>query len=315
MLSAIRAARQRLSPYLSPTPLVRRDALSRRLGASVHCKLETLQPTGAFKVRPAFNSVLAGLDAARSNGVVTSSSGNFAQAVAYAARELDVHARIVMMSSASAFKRDRTRALGAEVVDCAANFEARLQTVQRIHAETGALVLSAYNSPETVTGDGTLGLELLDQLPEAFCVVVPMSGGGLISGIATAVKELRPGCRVIGVQAAASPAWRVALDAGEIVTTSPNPSLADALQVAAPGDLTFPIVQRWVDDVVLVSEDEIEAAVRWLAVEEKLVVEGGGAVGVAAALAGRIDRQGLDLVFVLSGGNILPSALARILTT
>ena len=244
---------------------------------------------------------------------MTSSSGNFAQAVAYAARELGVAASIVMMDGASAFKRERTRALGATVIGCADTFEARLETTRRIQQETGALLLSAYNAVETVAGDGTLGLELLDQTPNDFCVVVPMSGGGLISGIATAVKELRPGCRVVGVQAAANPSWPESLAAGTPVTLRPQPSLADALQVATPGDITFPIVQRLVDQVALVTEEEIEAAIRWLAVEEKSWSK---AAAPGRGRPGRQDRQRrAGPRFVLSGGNILPAELARILAT
>lgn len=313
MLSAIGEARERLAPYLQPTPLVRLAGLSQRLGFPVHCKLETLQPTGAFKVRPAFNGLLAQLDLARSKGVVASSSGNYAQAVAYAAAQLDIHARIVMMEGAPAVKRNRTRAYGAEVIDCGNTFPERLETTKRVQEETGALLLSAYDSLETIAGDGTLGLELLDQTDSDLCVVVPMSGGGLISGIATAVKASRPECRVIGVQAEANPSFRASIDARKRITSNPSPSLADALQVATPGEHTFPIVQNLVDDIVLVTEDQMATAVRHLAVEERLVVEGGGAVGVAAALAGKIERKGLDVVFVLSGGNIEPSVLAKII--
>lgn len=313
MLSAIGEARERLAPYLQPTPLVNVAGLSQRLSFPVRCKLETLQPTGAFKVRPAFNGLLAQLDQARAKGVVASSSGNYAQAVAYAAARLGVHARIVMMTGAPAVKRDRTRAYGAEVIDCGNTFAERLAITELVQSETGALLLNAYNSPETIAGDGTLGLELLDEIDSDFCVVVPMSGGGLTSGIAEAVKASRPKCRVIGVQAEANPSFRASIDARKRVTSNPSPSLADALQVATPGENTFPIVQKLVDDIVLVTEDEIATAVRHLAVEERLVVEGGGAVGVAAALAGKIDRKGLDVVFVLSGGNIEPAVLAKII--
>ncbi len=313
MVSAIEAARARLAPHLEPTPLSQAGSLSDRLSFPVRFKLETLQPTGAFKVRPAFNALLAQLAAARKHGVVTSSSGNYAQAVAYAASKLDVRARIVMMRGASKLKRDRTRALGAEVIDCGDTFAERMETTRRVRKETGGLQLSAYDSLETIAGDGTIGLELLDQLQQDFCVIVPVSGGGLISGIATAVKHFRPGCRVIGVQAEANPAFRASIDARKRVTANPSPSLADALQVATPGENTFPIVQKLVDDIVLVNEDEIATAVRRLAVEERLVVEGGAAVGVAAALSGKIERRGLDVVFVLSGGNIEPSLLADLI--
>lgn len=312
MLSAIGDARERLAPYLDPTPLVQAWNLSRRLGRPVHLKLETLQPTGAFKVRPAFNGLLAQIEQARKRGVVASSSGNYAQAVAYAASRLDIQARIVMMEGASALKRERTQSYGAEVISCGNTFAERLETTQRVQEETGAVLLNAYDSVETIAGDGTLGLELLEQIDSDFCVVVPLSGGGLIAGIATAVKENRPGCRVIGVQAEANPSFRASIDARKRVTTNPSRSLADALLVATPGERTFPIVRELVDDIVLVNEEEIATAVERLATQQRLVVEGGGAVGVAAALAGKLETKGLDPVFVLSGGNIDPAALSRI---
>jgi threonine dehydratase len=289
-------------------------ALGRSLGRQVLYKAETLQPTGSFKVRPAYNSIAANLEQARALGVVTSSSGNFAQAAAWAASELGVDATVVMMKSASSYKRQRTEALGARVVECASNFKARWETTYRIQRDERRLLLHPYDSPETISGDGTVGLELLDQTDEPFCVLVPISGGGLISGIAAAVKALRPDCMVIGVQPEANPSMQRSLAAGEPVDIEPAPSIADALVVAKPGEHTFAIASRLVDGVLLVSEQEIEAAVRFLALEEKLVVEPGGAVGVAALLAGKVQQPGLTPIAVLSGGNILPEKLAAIIS-
>ncbi len=313
MLSKIAEARARLAPHLPPTPLVSSAGLSAQVGAPVLLKLETQQPTGAFKVRPALNGMLAHLEQARGRGVVASSSGNFAQAVAWAAAKLGASSQIVMMRGASAYKRERTRGYGAEVVLCDDTYESRWETTYRIERETGRLLLHPYDAPETIAGDGVIGLELLDQLDGPFTALVPISGGGLISGIATALKELRPGCRVIGVQPTANPSMRDSLRAGKRVKVDPAPSLADALTVATPGERTFELVQRYVDDVVLVTEEEMIAAVRALASEQKLVVEPGGAVGVAALLAGKIDTGGLPAVCVLSGGNIEPYKLAGLL--
>ena len=304
----IQQARARLAPVLPPTPLIRSDFLSRRLGRDVFLKLESLQPTGSFKVRPAFNGMLANLEQARSAGVVTSSSGNFAQAVAYAATESGVDAQIVMMRGASKFKRDRTRGFGGTVVDCEDTFASRWETTFRIQEESGRLLLHPYDSPETIAGDGTLGLELLEQLEGDFDAYVPISGGGLISGVATAVKQVRPGCRVIGVQAKANPSMHDSIKGETAVTTRPEPSLADALAVATPGERTLEIVRRLVDDIELVSEKRITEAVKLLANEQKLVAEGGGAVGVAA-----LARGGRPAVCVLSGGNILPEKLRSVL--
>ena len=313
LFKEIEQARERLVEYFPPTPTVRSDVLSSVAGRPVWLKLELLQPTGSFKVRPSMNGMLTHLDQARSRGVVTSSSGNFAQGAAYAAKRLGVDLQVVMMKSASSFKRQRTEDLGAKVVLCENTFKDRWDTTYRIEREAGRLLIHPYDAAPTIAGDGTIGLELLEQVEGDFCALVPISGGGLISGISTALKEKRPGCRVIGVQPAANGSMARSLEAKERVTVTPGPTLADALLIAQPGKLTFDVVQRLVDDVVLVDEDQIRGAVKLLAEEQKLVVEGGGAVGVAALLNGKIADNGLPVVCVLSGGNILPSKLGEIL--
>ena len=309
----IEEARERLRKYFLPTPAVRSGVLSEAAGLPVWLKLELLQPTGSFKVRPAMNSMLANLEQARSKGVVTSSSGNFAQGAAYAAKRLGVDLQVVMMKNASEFKRKRTEALGAAVVLCDNTFKDRWDTTYRIEKQEQRLLIHPYDSLHTLAGDGTVGLELLEQIEGDFCAVVPISGGGLISGIATAVKEKRPACRVVGVQPAANGSMRKSIEAGERVTVTPGPTLADALLIAQPGEHTFEVVRRLVDEVVVVDEDEIRAAVKFLAEEQKLVVEGGGAVGVAALRNGKVAARGLPVVCILSGGNILPGDLAAIL--
>ena len=311
----IRQARERLATCLKPTPLVLSETLSRTAGLRVWLKLESQQPTGAFKVRPALNGMLARLDQARQAGVITSSSGNFAQAVAYAARKLSVSAQIVMMKNSSPFKIEGARKLGGEVVFCENTFKDRWDTTFRIERESGRLLLHPYDSEETIAADGTIGLELAEQLATDFTVLVPISGGGLISGIASAVKAERAGCRVIGVQPLANGSMKKSIEQGGRVTVTPAPSMADALVVATPGERTFAIVQKLVEDVVLVEEEEIASAVRTLAVEQKLVVEPGGAVSVAALLSGKIQTQNRDVVCILSGGNIQPAKLAELLAT
>ena len=306
-----RQARERLASHLQPSPLVLSEPLSSHAHGRVWLKLETQQPTNSFKVRPALNGMLAHLGEARKWGVVTSSSGNYAQAVAYAARALDVNAQIVMMRKSSPLKIERTRQLGGEVVFCENTFQDRWKTVFRIQDETGRLLLHSFDSEETIAGDGTIGLELVEQIESDFCVVVPVSGGGLIAGIAAVVKTLRPGCRVIGVQPTANPSMAFSVEQGRRVTVTPDATLADALTVATPGERTFEIVQQCVDQVLLVEEEEIIEGVRILAEEQKLVVEPGGAVGAAALLSNKIDSGNLDVVLILSGGNILPSKLAE----
>ena len=308
----IARASERLAAHLSETPLVESEFLSRKVGRPVLLKLESMQPVGAFKVRAALNSILAHLDECRSAGVVTNSSGNFAQAVAYAATRLGVESTIVMMRGASAFKRGRTEAFGGNVVLCEDSFEARFAATERIRAESGRRLLQPYNSPETIAGNATLGLELIEQIDRDFDLYVPISGGGLIAGTTLAVKAGRPNCRVFGVQAEANPSMRLSLAAGRPVRTKPAPSLADALTVLEPGSQTFPIVQQHVESVELVSEEDMAAAVRLLAVEQKLVVEPGAAVSVAAMLSESRETD-RPVVCVISGGNIAPEKLREVL--
>ncbi|HLD99722.1 MAG TPA: threonine/serine dehydratase [Bdellovibrionota bacterium] len=302
------SARERLNPHLRSTPLVPGFFAQ----GPVWLKLETQQPTGSFKVRPALNGILAHEQTARKQGIIASSSGNFAQAVAYAAKSLGCHAQIVMMQSTSEYKISRTRDLGAEVVLCGASFQERWDTTYRLQRETGRLLLHPYDSPDTISGDATLGLELLEQLPGDFTCIVPVSGGGLLAGIALALKTARPGCRVIGVQPEANPSMKRALESGEREEGAIAPSIADALIAVKPGALPFEIAQKYVDEIVLVTEAEIVEALRVLTQEQKLVVEPGAAVTVAAVLSGKISTRHMATVCVLSGGNIQPENLLRL---
>lgn len=308
-----REARKRLERYVRPTPMVLSEVFNAYSQGRIWLKLETQQPTNSFKVRPALNGILAQLGPARARGVVTSSSGNYAQAVAYASRVLDVSAQIVMMRKSSPLKIQRTRQLGGEVIFCENNFQDRWKTVSRIQNETARLLLHPFDSEETIAGNGTIGLEIIEEIDSDVCFVVPVSGGGLISGIATVVKALRPGCRVVGVQPTANPSMSVSLRRGKPVTVTPGPTLADALTATKPGTRTFEIVRKSVDQLVLVEEQEIINGVRFLAREQKLIVEPGGAVAAAALLSNKIDTGNMDVVLVVSGGNILQSEFVELL--
>ena len=264
-------------------------------------------------MRPALNSVLAHLGRSRKCGVVTNSSGNFAQAVAYAATRMGVDSSIVMMRGASPYKRERTRRFGGTVVLCEDTFAARAETTQRIQRESGRLQIHPFDSVESIAGNGTLGLEILEQVEGAFSLLVPVSGGGLIAGTALAVKAARPGCRIYGVQAGANPAAKRSLDQGRPVRTVPSQSLADALTVPIPGATTFPIIRDLVEDVLLVSEAEMADSIRTLALEQKVVAEAGGAASVAAARSVERPDDELPIVCVISGGNIDPALLNSIL--
>jgi threonine dehydratase len=313
-LSSIETARERLTPFLRPTPLVFSHAFSRAPERGVWLKLETQQPTGSFKVRPALNGALVHLEEARQAGVLASSSGNFAQGVAWAARELGLRATIVMMRSSSPYKIALTEALGAQVVLCGNTFEERWETTFRLQRETGRVLLHPYDSEETIAGDGALGLELLEQMEDDFTVVVPVSGGGLLAGIAVAVKRRRPRCKVVAVQPEANASLARSLEAGERVHVGVVKTLADALVASTLGERTFRIAQELVDQTILVSEEEIAGAVRELALRQKIVAEPGGAVGVAALLAGRVASQTRNVVCVISGGNVMPETLAGLLS-
>lgn len=309
----IQAAQKRLAEYLRPTPLILSETLSDDLGGRVWLKLESQQPTGSFKVRPAFNNLLCNLDEARKVGVVTSSSGNFAQATAYAARELGISAQIVMMKNASQFKRERTEYFGAEVVLCENTLEDRWNTTFRIQKETGRLLLHPYDSDETIAGDGTIGLEVLEELDGDFTIAAPISGGGLIGGIAAAVKYHRPGCFVFGVQPEANPSMNQSLTAGKPVSVVVKPTLADALVVACPGRRGLRIVEQLVSDVVTTSEEELVETVCYLFEQQRLVIEPGAAAAVAALRAGRIKRVSQDVVCILTGANISPAKFLELL--
>ncbi|OFZ21819.1 MAG: hypothetical protein A2X94_08480 [Bdellovibrionales bacterium GWB1_55_8] len=313
-LQTIRLARERLAPYLSPSPLIPITALGNNLQQSLHLKLETQQPTGSFKVRPALNGMLANLGEARARGVLASSSGNFAQAVAHSANLLGCHARIVMTSNTAPLKIERTRALGAEVTLCEPTFKDRWDTTYRLQKETGRVLLHPYDSPETIAGNGTIGLELDEQLPPGkLRVYVPVSGGGLLAGIAAAIKNLRPDAIVLGVQPSVNASMKRSLDSGTPVRVPAFQSIADALVALEPGATAFSIVKRYVDDILLVSEDEIREATKHLLFEQKLLVEPAGAVPFAAGLKAARSRPEAAIC-ILSGANISAEVLSATIT-
>lgn len=308
--SAISEARARIAGHVLRTPLVRGG-----LGGLL--KLETQQPTGSFKVRPAFNSLLARLDECRARGVVTSSSGNFAQAVAFASRALGIDAAIVMPSNTPAFKVDRTRAFGGTVHLSGPSFDARWALMEKIRAESNRLVLHPYDTVETMAGDATIAVELLEQAREQGAaletVLVPCSGGGMLAGIATALKRARPAIKVFGVQPENNGSMARSFKAHARVKSGAFTTIAEALAAAEPGEHTFAVIERVVDGIVNVTEDEMRAAVKWCALEQKLVVEPGGAAGMAAVLAGRAPGARESVACVVSGGNIAPALLAEII--
>jgi len=313
-LDDVQAAAEVIAGRVHRTPMLTSATLAERCGAPVRLKAELFQRTGSFKPRGAFNRVRALTAEERQRGAITISAGNHAQALALAARDEDVDALVFMPADASPAKVAATRGYGATVdLESADTMEA-LERMRAVAAQTGRVIVHPYDDPLIVAGQGTAGLEISDDAPDADTVVVPIGGGGLISGIATAVKGLRPDARVIGVEPELSAAMRTAIDTGAPVPAVPGPTIADALRSPVAGTIALEVCSRLVDDVVLVSDEEIREGMRFLYERAKLACEPGAAVGVAALLAGRLDVAGSSgVVFVISGGNVAPQLAAEIL--
>ena len=308
-LDMIREAREALKGITELTPMV----TSNRLGKNLYIKSENLQKTGSFKIRGAFNKIrtLSPEEAAR--GVIACSAGNHAQGVALSATRLGIKSVICMPEGAPILKVEATRGYGAEVVLVPGVYDDAAREAERLSREEGYTFAHPFNDPYVIAGQGTLGLEILEQVPDVEQVVVPIGGGGLISGVAVAIKSMRPNVKVIGVQAATVPSMFVSLRSGQITTVKDGATIADGIHVLTPGDLTFDIVQNYVDDIVTVSEDEIAAAIVALLEGPKTVAEGAGATSVAAYLFEKIDTS-LKTVALVSGGNVDITTLSRIIT-
>jgi len=311
-LEEIREARARLDGVTVRTPLLTLE----HEGHTLYLKPENLQPIGAFKLRGAYNKIASLSEAERARGVITYSSGNHAQGVAYAARALGTKAVIVMPRNAPAIKREATAALGAEIVFVGPSGVERQLKAEALAAEHGYVIIPPYDDPKIIAGQGTAGLEILEDLPEVELVLVPVGGGGLISGISTAIKQSRPTAKVFGVEPELAGDAQASLRAGEIVKFPPEQVLqtvADGLRAQYVGTLTFEHIRRYVDDIVTVSEQEILQSARILAANPKTVAEPSGAVASAAWLFHRDQLpQSNFTVAVISGGNIEPALLQKI---
>ncbi|WP_296595450.1 threonine/serine dehydratase [Phenylobacterium sp.] len=318
-LADIEAAAERIRSVAIETPLVESPALNKRLGLRVLLKLETLQRVGAFKFRGAYNRLVQLSDEEKKRGVVAFSSGNHAQGVALAAKLLGIPALIVMPADAPKVKADATAGYGAEVKFYDRLTESREKIAAAIAEERGAVVVPAFDDPHIIAGQGTAGLELVRQAEargaKLDIVMTPCSGGGLLAGVATAVKALSPDTRLIGAEPEGYDDTKRSLVAGVRTPMTPtHRTLCDALETPCPGELTFPILQATVSDVAVVTDAEVAEAVRYAATVLKLVVEPGGSAGLAALLAGKVDTRGAGaLGLVLSGGNIDPEQFAKIL--
>jgi threonine dehydratase len=305
----VRAAAQRLQGAVRRTPLLGGTSLDAACGARVLLKLEPLQHTGSFKARGAYNRLVQLSPSERAAGVVAFSSGNHAQGVAWSARRLGIHAAIVMPADAPQAKLDNTRALGAEVVTYDRERESREEIAARMAAERGATLVPSFDDPHIIAGQGTVGLEIMEQAAEAGLVpddvIVCCSGGGLVSGCALAVKDLSPSSRVYTAEPEAFDDARRSLASGRRERNAPGGrSICDALLAPSPGELTFELMRRLVEGGLTVSDDEVRRAMAWAWRELKVVVEPGGAVALAALMAGRLESRGRTVAVVVSGGNV-----------
>lgn len=310
--SSVRDAARGLEGVAARTPLLPAPWLSEELGVEARLKCESFQPIGAFKLRGAYTMVARLTEEERARGVVTYSSGNHAQAVAFAARAFGVAAVIVMPENAPRIKVEGTKRLGAEVIQKGTTSIERRELAESVQAERGLTMVPPFDHPDIIAGQGTVGLEILEDWPAVETVVVPIGGGGLVSGIAALVKRDRPDVRIIGVEPAGAPAMRRSLDAGHPITLDGTDSIADGLVPVRPGDLTFAHARELVDDVVLVDDDDIRAAASLLLIRGKLLVEYSGAATVAALRARLVELDG-PVAAVISGGNIDPSRIPELL--
>lgn len=303
-LSEIERAAERLRPIIHHTELDRSTTFSAMSGGQIYLKCENRQKTGSFKIRGASNKIASMTERAENRPVVASSAGNHAQGVAYAASRLGIPATIVMPKAAPIAKVQATEGYGAKVVLAGDCYDDAYACAKRICEEEGAAFLHPYNDPEVIAGQGTLGLEILEDLPYVDVIVVPAGGGGLLAGVAAAVKQLNPRVKVYGVQARGADAVAQSFREKKLVTTDSAATIADGIAVKAPGDITVELINRYADGVVTVSDTEIADAILLLIERAKQIVEPAGATPLAAVLNGRIDVKGKRVVCVMSGGNI-----------
>ena len=305
-LKMVQEAQEALKGIARKTPLENAN----RLGENIYIKSENLQLTGAFKIRGAYNKIRSLTPEEASHGVIACSAGNHAQGIALSATKLGIKSVICMPEGAPISKVEATRSYGAEVVLVPGIYDDAAREAERLSKEHGYTFAHPFNDPYVIAGQGTIGLEILEQLPEVEQVVVPI---GLISGVALAIKELKPCCKVIGVQAGVVASMYASRKAGKVTTVKDAATLADGIHVLTPGDLTFEMCQKYVDEIVTVSEDEIAAAILALLEVQKTVAEGAGATPVAAFMSGKVDTS-KKTVCVVSGGNVDVTTLSRVIT-
>jgi threonine dehydratase len=313
-LDQVKAAQQRLNGAIYCSPCQYSRTLSDLCGFQAYIKQENLQMTGSFKERGALSKLLTLSEEEKKRGVIAASAGNHAQGVAYHASRLGIACTIVMPLYTPLIKVMNTRKYGANVVVYGPNYDAACEHAMELQKQNGSVFIHPFNDYDVMAGQGTIGLEIMEQLPEVDAIIVPVGGGGLIAGIATAVKETRRNVQIIGAQSRSIPSMKASLEEDELVTLRPEGrTIADGIAVRVPGDRTFPIIQRYVDEIVTADDDEIANAILLLLEIEKLVAEGAGAIALAAAHNRQLGLDGKRVVMILSGGNIDVNALAVII--
>lgn len=311
-LADIQQAHRAMYDVVHHTPLDKSTTFSSMVGYDVYLKLENLQKTGSFKIRGAYNKIHSLTAEEKVKGVIAASAGNHAQGVAYAARMASIKATIVMPEVAPLAKIMATRGYGAEVVLSGMVYDDAFQRAKELEKEQGQTFIHAFNDNHVIAGQGTIGLEILEELDDVSAIVVPVGGGGLIAGIALAVKELAPHVKIYGVQAQGAPAMYMSKQAHTRKTTPDAVTFADGIAVKAPGDLTFDIIDKYVDDIVVVDDEAIASTILMMLERSKLMVEGAGAVGLAAILNHKIPGKG-KVVNIVSGGNVDVNFISRII--
>lgn len=306
-------ARERLRPHIRHTPLLRADKMEKAVGCQLYLKPETLQITGAFKIRGALNKVLSMPREQITNGIIATSSGNHAQGLAYAARMMGVKAFLVLPVTTPRIKIENTEALGAEVILFDGDTAARWERVYEIAEEMKYAVVHAFEDPLVMAGQGTIGCEILEDLEDVDTVIIPMGGGGLISGIATAIKETMPSVRVVGAEPALTPKYYHSRLNKQRTSLPLGNTVADGLRISVPGQNPYPVIERYVNEIVLVEDEHIIAGMRALAKDAKLIAEPAASIGIGALLAGAINvGRNEKVCAVLTGGNWDLSDLAGI---
>lgn len=308
-ISDIYDAKEVLKDVISKTPIVH----ATKIHENLWIKAENLQGTGAFKLRGAYNKLSNLTPEEREKGVIAASAGNHAQGVAYSCMKMGIKGTIVMPKTAPLSKIEATRSYGVTVELQGDTFNDAYEYAKNLQEITGAVFIEPFDDPYVIAGQGTIGLEILEKMNDVDTVIVPIGGGGLISGIAAAIKSLRPNCRVIGVQSEHAPSMKESLEQNKMIKLENVSTIADGIAVKTPGNLTFELCRQYVDEVVTVSEEEIAAAILTLLEKMKMVAEGAGATSVAAAMFNKIDLENHKCVAVLSGGNIDVNLLSKII--